>query len=71
MREIALQTTNKKLTAVAHRCTNQMQEQKRINLALERQINYLEQRMQKLLEMTDPESANVFKRETRRNLHKI
>ena len=40
-------------------------------MALERQVLYLENRMKVLLDQLDEDKATVFKKETRRNMHKI
>ena len=46
-------------------------EAKRVSLALERQLAYMENRMGKLLELLEPDKALIFKKETRRAMHKI
>ena len=40
-------------------------------MALERQVQYLESRLAKILETLEPDKAAVFKKETRRAMHKI
>ena len=71
LRETQLKTTNKKLTAISHRAQVQAEELQRVNLAAERQIAYLQARMQKLLDMIEPDKAAIFRKETRRAMHKI
>lgn len=70
-RESALKFTNKKLANMSHRSNMQAQEYQRLNTALERQVQYLENRIKILLEMIGPDKATAFNKETRRTMHKI
>ena len=40
-------------------------------MALERQLQFMENRHTKMLETFEPDKANAYKKETRRALHKI
>jgi len=66
-----LSTTNKKLSALALRAQKRCEETSRINLTYERQVTFMEQRLEKLLVNMDPDKVAIFKKETRRQLHKI
>ena len=67
-RERGLKFTNKKLAAIAHRNQTEIQGYQQREQTLEKQVRYLQDRLDTLLDQLDPEKAAVIKKDTRRGL---